>query len=64
MGMRSGRTLQVMARTLDFIFGKTTGELESFEQGSDIIEFAFSKKHFGSWVEFYERERGLGTERP
>lgn len=53
-----------MARTLDFIFGKTTGELESFEQGSDIIEFAFSKKHFGSWVEFYERERGLGTERP
>lgn len=42
--------------------GKPLGSLESFEQGSDIIEFAFSEDHFGSWVGLYEREGGLEAE--
>lgn len=37
-----------MARTLDFIFGKT---MEGFEQGSDIIRVVFAKNIFGLLVE-------------
>lgn len=59
-GIRACRSLQVMARTLGFIFGKKP--LESFEQGGDITKLAFAKTHVGSLVEGHGR-RGDGRQR-